>query len=526
MLKARDFSWVVLTAEWSSECSEAVDLLRQKLKTQALLSANQLPQFLTLEQAPELHHSAQMLLESQQIVPSWPMHLFVTPSQRVFFAATGADPEVVLKWARDFFAMSLLDPSRVEREADRVFEQARLWDPLGEPLQARLSVTRSEWTDSALKSLALTPIEASLDWNTGWVGRSWVWPAALGYRLLLWGDAQAELPLVRLARSSLCDVIGGGFFRGFDSARSRMATEKLLIDNVLMLETYLEASLVYPSTSFLKDVSAGIFRCLEEEFWNGTGFAAGLMGKESFYVLGSRDLLGCVPAAHRAWAQRLMGLGLEASLPSLKSSVAEISAEFLAEPVDVQNALAELRGTLKSYREKRGVKPKQVGWSWRFEAEAIRVLLKFARFESWAKPRITEQASVVLKRWESMGVPERMDAPFVLRSLIAVERYAPDLLLSPSLQSLYRVVRESVLDGDIESFWTDFEFLGQRRPMMDSVGMSPIAAVLHAKLDLGQWRPSEESVWASRAQPLGLHAAGVLGACLRSRARSAESLQQ
>ena len=188
--------------------------------------------------------------------------------------------------------------------------------------------------------------------------------------------------------------------------------------------------------------------------------------------------------------------------------------------MDVQNALASARRALKECRRARAA-PRPVGYSLRAECEALRVALKFAKSEAWAEQQVREWVETLLPKLDrllnkasnkqskgltnSLESPSTGDRPFAMRALVAVERYAPDL------RSRWAGATQSV-DPEI---WWESPLLGSRLLLMDSMGMSPVAAALNLKLDLGE--QIDVDAWAQHSSALGVHAAGVLGACLRAK---------
>jgi uncharacterized protein YyaL (SSP411 family) len=484
---------------------------------------------------PELDQAAQTLLQTLSGQSGWPCNLFLTNDGTPVFAAGSVEPQAFVRLLNQLLDAWELAPRALLEEGGRQRERLAGLDPLRmENLPTVADPTEQETllSKAALQRL-LTPLEQSLDFERGWVGSAdkGVFHAPGVYRSLLafddlrkWG----ELALVRLARSPLCDVIGGGFFRSLEG--TEVATEKLVIENAELLDAYLDAARAH-KRGFLVQAAHELFEFLMQLPEN----ASALSASRQHYVLSPADLLESLQGSERQAAQLFFGIEKGARIPEIATEV-EVLAPFVQmEPLDLHLQLLSSRRKLKAARDKKAAdldrRPRALPMQAVAEWTCIRVLAR-ASFEleqplAYDAARLRAEAAEA--RFPVRGPRARWARARAWLALARVAASQHDA--ATARDDVARVEREiAAVDGPWSAIATETVFGGTRADLCDFVGASAAALHVETLLDLrGLQRQGVEgalglpvsardtlALYVKAARPLGLHAASLYAALARS----------
>lgn len=178
----------------------------------------------------------------------WPMSVWLTPDLKPFFAGTYFPPDD--RYGRPGFKRVLraLASAWQEHREQLVHQAEAVTEHLRE--HARLHDDGGETSEDLLRAAVVT-LDRAFDPHYGGFGRAPKFPHPFELKLLLraakrFQDPQAlemaEVTLDRMARGGLYDHLGGGFHRYSTDARWLVPHfEKMLYDNALLVQVYLEA---------------------------------------------------------------------------------------------------------------------------------------------------------------------------------------------------------------------------------------------------------------------------------------------
>jgi len=193
----------------------------------------------------EIYMQATLAMNNGQ--GGWPMTVFLTPEQEPIFAGTYFPPAD--RWGRPGFASVLTkvaefwrkDPDGLRRQAGDITKQLRQSMQVASPVsvgEAELDAAVSQYADE-------------FDSQFGGFGRAPKFPPATGLSFLLrhhhrTGDTQTLTMVTKtldaMAAGGMYDHIGGGFARYSTDERWLVPHfEKMLYDNALLAQTYIEA---------------------------------------------------------------------------------------------------------------------------------------------------------------------------------------------------------------------------------------------------------------------------------------------
>ena len=200
------------------------------------------------EERPDLD---QIYMTSVQMMTGrggWPMSMFLTPDLRPFFGGTYWPPvsrmgmpgfRDILKGVSDAWANRRDDVLRSAEELTGELIRAT-----NEPMP------RSGMSLETLRG-AMREFLRRVDWDEGGIGGAPKFPHPMDLRVLLrcwqrFGDQEAldavRLTLDKMAGGGIYDQLGGGFHRySTDALWLAPHFEKMLYDNALLTQTYLEA---------------------------------------------------------------------------------------------------------------------------------------------------------------------------------------------------------------------------------------------------------------------------------------------
>ncbi|MBS1983633.1 MAG: DUF255 domain-containing protein, partial [Bdellovibrionales bacterium] len=323
--------WLLLDAPWSEDARawksevwndpHVVELRKQFVTCE-----------LNRDTAGETDQAAQFLLQSMAARSGWPLNLFLDPYSGAPIMGT---PSLEAKPLVDLLGQ-MLQAWKIDSDSLRGLAQTQRAalapsDPLGLSHGKLEGEDVDAWLDDKMMGAWLTPLEQSLDFESGFVGQGEVFHYPSVYKCLLASPELAkwaELALTRLGSSHACDVIGGGFFRSAGRDPDKfVATEKLAVENAELLEAYLSYRNPAHST-FLIQVATEITAFLVSDLMQNNSVAAGLSGSAGYYRLSPADLIEAVDGRNRQPAQMFFGIENGGRVPYLPTELT-LLATFL-----------------------------------------------------------------------------------------------------------------------------------------------------------------------------------------------------
>jgi hypothetical protein len=518
--------WLHIDAAWSPECAQWRESI---LNSPRVMRAREDAVFCEInrDDLPELDAAAQSLVQSLTRRGGWPLNVFLTPDGRPVFGVTTLDETSLLDCLRQLLVQFELNRAGLEEHAQKSFELARAHDPLVTN-ESAVAVPSEEEQSKLLSedfyTTLLVPVIQSLNFESGLVGQGQVFQFPSVYRYLLdfthkgqaapfavfeerssaefnapnWG----EVAYARLARSSLCDVLGGGFFRTarIDEFPHRVSTEKLLVENAEFFEGYAEAS-ARTRSPYLLQVASETLRALVEDFYNEDKacWASFLSHAPETYLLSSADLFELLSGPERQPAQMFFGLGTQPSIPRIVAEIGALSKTIEMAPADLKNLLAEVQKKLRQHRASLGAefRPKLGASSLHAEAVLVGSLLRgfmaSSALAAMAPARAFTQIEAALDRWFALQPWQQGLAPrehwAVVRALLAYSKWmrvheAPESSLARAQRALDTA---DLLMGLPENFPDnvsfDSVFMGLRFDAADHMGASAVSLRLEAWQD-------------------------------------------
>jgi|GEM_PF-1485489 len=467
--------------------------------------------------SPEVDQGLQVFLQARSAQQGWPVNVFLSPAGRVIFLCGALEVKDFAEMSRQLWVAWQTDPQGLEQRAEEEFKSFRATDPLA--LSSKKSFEATEQGEELLGRAGLyrflTPLEKSLQMDTGLVGVGNIFHYPMAYRALLgfedlgrWG----EVSLVRLARSPLNDVIGGGFFRSarcdesVQEMESRAAwahvkevsTEKLLIENAELLETYIEAHQTRKAP-YLSQAAFELLDAILEDFRihppasspsAPTTFASAISASKDFYRLAPEDLLKALPPRERQAAQIFFGIeGSGSRIPRIPTEV-QILSEFVGiEPVDLRLQLIDSRKRLKEYRLTRSEAPSKCPPERLSELTLLRVLA-YAAF-AFDTPQVAEICEEMLERYReewSLGAESwtSREKGAYLRALCSMARLHSAQRDHDEAKLCFEEAEQVIFDFKdpvLREAIVDVSFLGARLDVCDHSGVSGLAGLLAGILD-------------------------------------------
>ena len=300
----------------------------------------------------------------------WPMSVFLTPDLQPFFGGTYYPPAD----GRGMPGFPRILSAVADAWADRRDEIVRSANEMTAQLRGLGQVPASEGDlDSDLLDGAAVALARAFDPNHGGFGQAPKFPHPMDLRVLLRqhariGDPQA-LPIVRLtldkmSRGGIYDHLGGGFARYSTDERWLVPHfEKMLYDNALLAQVYLEAFQATRDTSYAQtaretlDYVLGRMTDPEGGFYSTEDAdSEGVEGKYYVWTLEEvRSILEPERAEAFAAAYDVTGRGNWEghSILNLPEPLDRIANRLGRDEADLRSALAEDRARLIEAREHR-----------------------------------------------------------------------------------------------------------------------------------------------------------------------------
>lgn len=463
----------------------------------------------------------------------WPLNLFLNRKGQAVFCCGSLEIPAMIQMTASLFQAYQVDAASLDAEADRRHQDFIANDPCA------FSAADSESDGHDLSVLQkktltrmLTPLEQTLDPETGLIGGDSVFHFPSILRALVLSESErdwAEKFLVKLCRSPLYDVLGGGFFRSLNRKDSKTSTEKLLVENVELLDVLLEYGALRKQP-FLEEVAASTLDLIRKQFrLNDSTYASALAASPEYYEWASSDLFTALGADERGVAQKFYGVSSEKKMiPFMATEVSTLSKDWNLEPLDLRLKLLDVRKKLQAFAEKhrRLSKPAEFP-SQRFSTAMAITALARASFQ-WDIPELLEDCQkqlVVFGNRDDLSNRERWAWT---RALLSMARCLGANGSDAEARAMVTKVEDELL---MESEFSKVALVqspvfGSRIDLCDHLGMSAGALFLHTLLDLKALRkhkiigdralPFNESEALAhaltKARTLGIHAGGIYSA--------------
>ncbi len=199
------------------------------------------------EERPDIDSTYMMAVQLMTGQGGWPMSVFLTPDLRPFWGGTYFPPDS--RWGRPGFGAILASLAKAWTDKPDEIESSA--STLTERIAAKPSYGGDELPGTDALERASTEAESRFDPMFGGFGSAPKFPRSVEISLLLrvyarGGDAKVlemcEQTLEHMAYGGIYDQLGGGFHRySVDAQWLVPHFEKMLYDNALLAQTYLDA---------------------------------------------------------------------------------------------------------------------------------------------------------------------------------------------------------------------------------------------------------------------------------------------
>jgi uncharacterized protein YyaL (SSP411 family) len=526
--------WLHIYAPWSEESDSWRMALRADPRFEDLAKECEYYE-IPVEAWIDAAQSFQAFVQFHIGYSGWPLNIFINRKGRAVFCCGSLEIPSMIQMTAALLQAYAVDSRRMDEEAEEKFKNFSENDPCA--FRPRDLEDGHDLGVLQRKTLTrmLTPLEQTLDPESGLIGGDSVFHYPSILRALVLSESErswGEKFLVKLSRSPLYDVVGGGFFRSLNRRESKTSTEKLLVENVELLDVLLEF-LAIQKHPFLEEVAASTLEILRKEFRRSDGtYASALSASPDYYEWESRDLFTALGADDRGVAQKFFGITSQNRLvPFIATEVSSLSKEWNLEPLDLRLKLLDVRKKLKSFAQKHRhlARPRDFPSEKFSTAMAVGVLAR-AGFQ-WDIPELLDECLAMLTKWnprEEMGNRERWAWA---RAQLAVARHLAAQTRMEEARKFVTVVEDELLmESDFaKACLTESDVFGARLDLCDHLGMSAGALFLHTLLDLRALRkkgitgdralPFNESealaLALEKSRTLGIHAGGVYSALAR-----------
>ncbi len=509
--KKKKLQWRHLYAPWSLDCLKWREEVLAAPTIQKLLVEFDFTEK-NRDFVVEEDQRAQAMVQTLAGQSGWPVNLFIAPNNKVIFGCTTPDLPSLEKILRELLVSFELEPQLVEQRAEEVERE----------FEGRAPKIKSDKTVLSEESLLpfLTPLSQSLSLETGFIGSKNFFLYPQVYKCLLYKENYwewAKKSLIELARSPLCDVLGGGFYRSYAEEGRELSSEKLIVENSELLECFVLA-LEKSNHSFLAQVATDLFAFIKSNFLERSA----LLLSPSYYAFKASDLFEILSPAERPVVQAFFNIKSEASPLKLPTDVATVSEKLGLQPVDVQNILAEARKKMLLARARRTSPQYLCPPTLLSEASAMTALLKFAKKNSWALESLSENVSTCIEKWKkvSISMMSFRGRYALVRALLAVHDAAQEFR---GIEKKHILMWADELLGPVENTFSSFQDRGDQ---CDHTGAAAQGLYLEAWLDRVE---NDAELWTKIREPyvlqiskalestrsLGLHGASTYAALAR-----------
>ncbi len=321
------------------------------------------------EERPDLDH---LFMEACEILTGrggWPLHVFLTPDGRPFFAGTYFPPEPGLRhmsWSQalQYVVYNFHENRRaVERQADRIRSQLQGRIRVSAPVSAPAGILPEKVVEDILKKL---------DEEEGGFGQAPKFPNTMALTFLLnYSWYQDEEAIRRQVFFSLDKMIDGGIFDQLGGGLARYAVdrrwlvphfEKMLYDNALLVRL-LSGAFQLTGRVHYREAIVDTLSFLERELAAPAGgFFAALdadsEGEEGHFYVWQPSEIEAVLGADAEWFKAFYGVRSEGNWEGTNIlwrpyPLAEFAASRGQDPGAFRSRLEEARRRLWEAREQR-----------------------------------------------------------------------------------------------------------------------------------------------------------------------------
>ncbi len=261
----------------------------------------------------QLYMRAVMLLRGSQV--GWPLSVFLTPDQEVFFGGTYWPPhDKSGEPGFDTVLQKVLEAYKSQRA--QIVDQAK---QLSEHLRKQVTPNASAKLDTQIVHRAVDELRQSFDQQLGGFGSAPKFPQPIALQLLLQlashpkseptpPDSKSlfdmvDVSLSRMAAGGIYDHLGGGFSRYSVDREWRVPHfEKMLYDNGLLARTYCEAFQLTRNELFA-EVARGVLKYVQREMTNKQG---GFLSAEDADTMAKKapSTFGRLTRLTRSWERK------------------------------------------------------------------------------------------------------------------------------------------------------------------------------------------------------------------------------
>ncbi len=323
------------------------------------------------EERPDLDHIYMGAVQALTQHGGWPLSVFLTPQMQPFYGGTYFPPEdrhgmPAFKKILTAIAQAwTTKPQEVLENANRLTQALKDMQITGPVRDTSLSLD--------LLDEAYTAILRSFDTRFGGLGSAPKFFHSMAFRVLLrhWKRTADDTALKtvtytldHLSHGGIRDQLGGGFHRySTDAEWLAPHFEKMLYDNALLAELFLEAHLATGKPAYARVASNTLDYLLREMLSPEGGFystqdadSEGVEGK--FYVWKREEVLAILGAELgeafcRSYDITAAGNWEGVSIPRMTRSTSEIAMELGHDEAWLEDQLATARRKLYAERQKR-----------------------------------------------------------------------------------------------------------------------------------------------------------------------------
>ena len=324
------------------------------------------------EERPDLDDVYMTAVQALAGQGGWPMTMFLTPDGRPFYGGTYFPPEErhglpgfkdLLVFLAEEYRTNREEVERIAGEVARAVAAGVRADALRGPIgSALLDGAREQLMD------AYEPRYGGFS-----VRPKFPQPATVMLLMHLAGDdAEARKVLVHtldgMMAGGLYDLVGGGFHRySVDEKWLVPHFEKMLYDNALLAQTYLEAFHITGDVRYQQIVAETMGYLLREMRLENGGFAAALdadtpEGEGRFYAWTRDELRAAVGTEDAGWAYDYFGFTPRGNyhgmtLPRQSMTLEALAEELHITPGEARTRVDATRERMRAARERNHLQP-------------------------------------------------------------------------------------------------------------------------------------------------------------------------